>query len=172
MPAESIERAFLDAAAHRLEDSTVQIEHCLCQLDEEQLWWRAKPDLNSIGNLVLHLCGNVGQWIVSGVGGRADVRNRPSEFDADIRTPKAELHTQLRTTVEQAKNTLSAMDGSRLTTDCRIQGFDTNVLSAILDTVSHFQGHTQEIILLTRRQLGPQYQFHFVPSTPEQVSAR
>ncbi len=74
--------------------------------------------------------------------------------------------------VEQAGKVLSTVPSSHLLSSCRIQGFDTTVLSAILDTVSHFQGHTQEIVSLTRQQLGDAYQFKFIPSTPEQISAK
>ena len=172
MSADTIERAVLDAARIRLETSAAKIVHCLSQIDDSQVWWRPTPNQNSIGNLILHLCGNVGQWIISGVGGAADVRDRPSEFSQKNRQPKSELLTMLHACIEQSGEALSTTDPSRLLSDCRIQGFDTTMLSAILDTVSHFQGHTQEIISLTRQQTGNKYQFHFVPSTPDQISAR
>jgi Protein of unknown function (DUF1572) len=60
--------------------ATVRIKHCLGQLTDEQIWWRSHPSLNSIGNLILHLCGNVRQWIVAGLGSAADSRNRSAEF--------------------------------------------------------------------------------------------
>jgi len=52
-----------------------KIKHCLGQLTDEQVWWRPQESMNSIGNLVLHLCGNVCQWIVAGIGGAPDVRD-------------------------------------------------------------------------------------------------
>ena len=67
-------------AGRELEAAFGRIKHCLRQLSEEQVWWRPSPALNSIGNLILHLCGNLRQWIVAGLGGAADHRNRPSEF--------------------------------------------------------------------------------------------
>ena len=167
-----IESAFLHAVKSQLERSAVKIDHCLNQIDDTQLWWRPAPSQNSIGNLILHLCGNVGQWIISGVGGAVDERDRPSEFAEDHQIPKHKLLKTLHICVEEAGTALSKVERPRLLSSCRIQGFDTTALSAILDTISHFQGHTQEIIMLTRQQLGDAYTFHFTPSTPEQVSAK
>lgn len=170
-PTGSVETSFLIAAKGNLESSAAKIRHCVGQLDDEQLWWRPTPLQNSIGNLILHLCGNVGQWIISGVGGTKDVRDRPSEFAADKRLPKTELSALLDACVEQAGRTLATTPDPAVLSRRRIQGFDTTVLSAVLNSVSHFQGHTQEIISLTRQQLGERYTFDFIPTTAEQISA-
>ena len=63
-----------------LNGCVAKIKHCLGQLNDEQVWWRPQESMNSIGNLILHLCGNVRQWIVTGIGGALDVRDRPREF--------------------------------------------------------------------------------------------
>ena len=164
--------AFLGAAKAQLEESAAKVEHCLGQLSEDQLWWRPTPAQNSVGNLILHLCGNVRQWIVSGVGGAADVRNRPREFAADIRLPKEELQSALRKCVEEAGAALRRADAENLLAHRRIQGFEATGLSAALHSICHFQGHTQEIISLTRQQLGEAYRFHWTPSTPEQTAQK
>lgn len=169
---DSIGHAFLVEARSRMDEATAKINHCVNQLDDPKLWWRPTPSQNSIGNLILHLCGNVRQWIISGVGGAEDVRNRPSEFAEDKIIPKSELLKTLQTCIEEAGNALANAESSGLLATCRIQGFDTTVLSAILDTVSHFRGHTQEIISLTRQQLGESYKYHWTPSTPEEISAK
>jgi hypothetical protein len=168
---DSVGRTFLDSAIRQLESSTAKIDHCVAQLDDPQLWWQPTPTQNSVGNLILHLCGNVRQWIVSGVGGARDVRDRPGEFlpNPDIR--KDSLLETLHRCVDDAKDSL-ALDISLLTDRRRIQGFDTTVLAAVFDTVSHFQGHTQEIISLTRQQLGDSYEFHWIPSTDDEISAK
>ena len=67
-------------AGNELSNALARIKHCVDQLTDNQVWRRAQPHLNSIGNLILHLCGNVRQWIIAGVGGAADVRDRPAEF--------------------------------------------------------------------------------------------
>ena len=76
------------AAAHELDSALLRIKHCLGQLTDDQVWRRSQPSLNSIGNLILHLCGNLRQWIVAGLGGAPDERNRPAEFSERGVVPK------------------------------------------------------------------------------------
>jgi Protein of unknown function (DUF664) len=156
------------AAAHELESALDRIKHCLSQLTDEQVWRRSRPDLNSIGNLTLHLCGNVRQWIVAGVGGAADVRNRPAEFAERGPIPKGELLRRLEEVVKEAKRILAGVDARRLVEVRRIQGFDVTGAAAVFDSVPHFRGHTQEIVHMTRSQLGDAYRFAWTPTTPEQ----
>ena len=80
MTADELAAAVGAAAAHELGSALGRIKHCLGQLNDAQVWHRPQPGLNSIGNLVLHLCGNLRQWVVAGLGGAPDVRNRPDEF--------------------------------------------------------------------------------------------
>jgi hypothetical protein len=156
------------AAGHELESALERIMHCLGQLNNEQVWWRSQPNLNSIGNLILHLCGNVRQWIVAGVGGTADTRNRPSEFAERGPIPKDELQRSLEAVVKEAKHILAGVDARQLVSVRRIQGFEVTGLAAIFNSVSHFRGHTQEIVHITRLQLGDGYRFAWTPTTPEQ----
>jgi hypothetical protein len=151
------------AAADELADAFAKIKHCLDQLTDAQVWWRPKPSLNSIGNLILHLCGNLRQWIVCGVGGATDNRDRPSEFSQRGPMPKAELLNRLDDVIGQAQAALKALDADRLLEPCRIQATEQTALSAIFDSVPHFRGHTQEIVLMTRLQLDDAYRFLWVP---------
>src|SRR5579859_4729113 len=95
-------RIILDYSAGKLQEMARRIQDCVGRLNEEQVWARGGENENAIGNLVLHLCGNVRQWIVSGVGGQPDVRKRDEEFDArgDVAVP--ELMEKLRTTIADA----------------------------------------------------------------------
>ena len=68
------------AASQELTKALERIKHCLGQLTDEQIWQREAESMNSIGNLILHLCGNLRQWIVAGIGGEQDLRRRPNEF--------------------------------------------------------------------------------------------
>lgn len=156
------------AAAHELESALERIKHCLGQLNDEQVWQRSYPSLNSIGNLVLHLCGNLRQWIVAGIGDASDVRNRPAEFAEHGTIPKEELVRRLEAIVEEAKGILVRVNAHQLTKVRRIQGFDVTGVAAIFDSVPHFRGHTQEIVHMTRLRLGDAYQFAWTPTTPEQ----
>lgn len=163
-----IGRACLDEARRQLRAATEKIEHCANQLSDEQIWWRPTEPQNSIANLILHLCGNVRQWIVAGVGGEPDTRQRAEEFAERGPIPKSELLSRLSEARQAADRALAEFSSEKLLDPRRIQGFETNGLSAIFDSVSHFKGHTQEIICLTRMQLGERYQFGWAPSTPEQ----
>lgn len=164
---QDITTATKHAAIDELNDAIEKIAHCLDQLTSEQIWWRPSPSMNSIGNLILHLCGNVRQWITAGVGGAKDIRNRPLEFSERGPLETSELWQRLGATIEEAKSAIANASTAGLVDRRRIQGFDVTGIGAIFHSVAHFRGHVQEIIHLTRSQLGDAYQFDFVPTTPE-----
>lgn len=167
MTADELATAVGAEAAHELASALTRIKHCLGQLTDEQVWWRSHPSLNSIGNLVLHLCGNLRQWIVAGLGGATDLRDRPTEFSERGPIPRNELVRRLEAVVDEARAVLARQTARQLLEARRIQGFDVTGLKAIFDSVPHFRGHTQEIIGITRLQLGYAYKFAWTP-TPEQ----
>jgi hypothetical protein len=171
MTADELANAVGTQAASVLAGAVDGIKHCLCQLTDDQVWWRPSPSLNSIGNLLLHLCGNVRQWIVSGIGGTADVRNRPLEFSERGPIPREELMGRLDAVMAEARAVLSRLTARHLTEMRRIQGFDVTGLAAIFDSVPHFKGHAQEIVHMTRLQLGDAYKFAWTPTTSEQGAA-
>lgn len=164
----SMERAYLADARRRLAVAYQRIQHCLGQLDDAQLWWRPRPSMNSVANLVLHLAGNLRQWLVAGVGGAPDVRDRPREFAEPGPVPRDELTHRFDTAVREADEVLARLTGAELLQPRHIQGFDETVLSAIADSLAHLASHAQEIVYITRLQLGDAYRFAWVPSTPEQ----
>jgi hypothetical protein len=166
--ADALAAAVGSAAAKELTSALARVKHCLGQLTDEQVWWRARPCLNSIGNLMLHLCGNVRQWIVAGLGGAADVRDRPAEFTERGPIPREELLRRLEAVVADASKVLVGLSARQLLQTRSIQGFDVTGLAAIFDSVPHFRGHTQEIISMTRLQLGDAYRFAWNPPTAEQ----
>lgn len=165
---DDVNRAVLNAASHVFDECLIKIKHCLDQLSDEQVWWRPREKMNSIGNLLLHLTGNVRQWIIAGVGTSNDVRNRSAEFSEKGPIPKAELLQQLSQVVAEAKSVLTDATAVGMLQIRPIQGFEITGWEAIFDCLPHFKGHTQEIICLTRMQLGEAYQFHWQPETPEQ----
>jgi Protein of unknown function (DUF1572) len=166
--ADQLASAVAEQASNELTSALDRIRHCVRQLSDAQVWQRPQPSLNSIGNLILHLCGNLRQWIVAGLSGSQDVRNRPAEFAEQSPIPKAELLHGLGTVVREAKDVLDRMTAAQFVEVRRIQGFDVTGLGAIFDSVPHFRGHTQEIVHMTRGLLGDAYQFAWIPSTPEQ----
>jgi hypothetical protein len=170
-PAEELAAAVVTEAANELRSAEEKIKHCLTQLSDEQVWWRSHPSLNSIGNLILHLCGNVGQWLVAGLGDHEDTRNRPAEFAERGPIPKAELLGRLDAVVRAANEVLGRLTAADLLRVRRIQGYDVTGLGALFSSIPHFRGHTQEIIHITRLQLGDAYQLDWQPTTPEQGAA-
>jgi hypothetical protein len=162
---------FLGAMRETLLEGMRKIEHCVGQLSDEQVWWRPRGEMNSIANLMLHLSGNLRQWIVSGVGGAEDVRNRPTEFSDRSGRRKEEVVGILKKTVAEADGVLGKLTPLQFVSARRIQGHDETVISAIAHTIPHFRGHVQEIIHMTREQIGEKYRFDFVPRGKEQESA-
>jgi uncharacterized damage-inducible protein DinB len=165
---QQVASAYIAEARQRLSACHERIRHCVNQLDNVQLWWRPDESMNSIANLLLHLCGNLRQWLVAGVGGAADVRDRPREFAERSPLPKEELLRRLAAVVEEADTALAGVTETRLLERRRIQGFEGTVLSAIFDALTHLSGHAQEIIYITRLQLRDTYVFAWKPTTPEQ----
>ena len=147
-----------------LVQSMAKIRHCLDQVNDNQVWMRPDPAMNSIGNLIVHLCGNLKQWGVVPFTLASDRRNRESEFEDDIRISSDELWNNLKKVVGEATEEWSHLAKGQLLRKVDIQGFDVTHMHAIVHASSHFAGHTHQIITLTRLQLGAEYKFHWKPS--------
>lgn len=157
----AIGRAFLArASGYLLGDYLPKIERCLEKLSDEQIWWRANEESNSIGNLILHLCGNARQWIVCGVDSAPDARNRDSEFEQRDVIPRDELVTLLRSTLSDVDTTLQSVDPSTLLEYRKIQGNDVDILEAIFHVTEHFSMHTGQIIMLTKMMTSDDLRFY------------
>jgi uncharacterized damage-inducible protein DinB len=150
-PITTTSERFLSCAREFLvEEYLPKIERCLERLNDEQIWWRPNEESNSIGNLVLHLCGNARQWIVSGVGGAADARKRDAEFAQREAIPRAELLSLLRTTISDVESVLKNLSPDALLERRTIQGSDVDILEAIFHVTEHFSMHAGQIFLLTK----------------------
>ena len=144
-------RAFIVHASNFLVgDYLPKIERCLEKLTDDQIWWRANEESNSIGNLILHLCGNARQWIICGVGAQPDHRDRDSEFAQREVISRNELGTLLHSTLSEVQATLRDLEPSVLLEHRKIQGNDVELLEAIFHVTEHFSMHTGQIILLTK----------------------
>jgi uncharacterized damage-inducible protein DinB len=147
----SVPREFIDCSRQYLAyEYPRKIELCLRELPPDALWRRPAEGSNSIGNLLLHLSGNVRQWIVSSIGGAPDHRARSAEFAATGGGDAAATFAQLRATLDEADAVIAALSDEDLLTHRRIQGRDVSVLDAIYHVVEHFSLHTGQIILLTK----------------------
>ena len=157
----TISRAFISCASKFLADEYLpKIERCLEKLTDEQIWWRANEESNSIGNLILHLCGNARQWIIAGVGSKADHRNRDSEFQQRDPIPRAELLTLLRSTLSEIQTTLETLDPTTVLERRKIQGNHVDILEAIFHVTEHFSMHTGQIIMLTKMLTSSDLRFY------------
>ena len=150
---------------HFAEDFLPKVQRCLEKLTDEQIWWRPNDESNSIGNLILHLCGNARQWIVCGVGDAPDARNRDAEFAQRDIVPRGELRSLLETTIADVDSTLATFEAQCLLETRTIQGVEGSALDAILHVVEHFSMHTGQIIMLTKMMTGSSMAFYdFVDS--------
>lgn len=145
------EPAFVERSRYYLAyEYPTKIRLALEAVDEASIWKRENEDSNSIGNLMLHLAGNVREWIVGGVGGQACDRNRASEFAATSGYMKRELLARISASVLDADKVLAGLSESDLDKPVTIQGRDTTILAAVYHVVEHFSMHTGQIILLAK----------------------
>jgi uncharacterized damage-inducible protein DinB len=155
--------AFLKHSSHFLLDEFLpRIRLALDRLSEDEVWWRPNPSTNSVGNLLLHLSGNLRQWVVIGVGGGEDRRNRQAEFDADGGIPKADLIAGLTRTVEDAAAALNGFPPERLLETRQIQGREVTALEAVYHAVEHFSMHAGQILYIAKLRSGGDLGFYEV----------
>jgi len=133
-----------------IEEGYTRIEKCMNQLSTEDIWYTPNENSNSMANLVMHLNGNVRQYIVSGVGGVRDIRQRDLEFDKTNRKPISEILKDLKTTVEKSHKVITQLEKNVLTEKRTVQGFDESVLSIIIHVIEHFSYHVGQITYFTK----------------------
>ncbi|HEV8147101.1 MAG TPA: DUF1572 family protein [Bryobacteraceae bacterium] len=156
----SNETTFLNYSTEKLQQYLERIEACVAKLTPTQLWSRDWAHQNAVGNLLLHLTGNVRQWIVCGVGGELDTRQRQTEFDARGGIATEELIAGLRSAIDAAIAVIGRVTPAQLSEPLKIQGYDVNVLQAIYHVVEHFSGHTGQIIFATKFLTGEDMGFY------------
>jgi uncharacterized damage-inducible protein DinB len=127
-----------------------KIRAALATIPADRLWWRPNDAANSAGNLVLHLAGNVRQWVVSGIGGAPDVRERDAEFAATSGWTHEQLIAHLDDACADAVAVIGTLDADALAATRTIQGRETSVFSALYHVVEHFSGHTGQLILIAK----------------------
>ncbi len=149
-----------------------RIASCLAELSVSQIWWRPNEASNSIGNLVLHLTGNVRQWITSGLGGAPDVRERDIEFSQRGHLARRVLVSRLRSTVKQACYVLDRLSTDDLERVYGIQKHQVTGLEAVLHVAEHFSQHAGQIILLTKMLTGIDLKFTRLPGEKRKTSRK
>ncbi|SPE19811.1 conserved hypothetical protein [Candidatus Sulfotelmatomonas gaucii] len=137
-----------------------RLRECVAPLTPEQLWWRPNPASNSIGNLLLHLNGNVRQWLVASFNKDEDKRDRPAEFAAKEGAIAAELLAKLSATLDAAAAVLDRLTVAELLAPYEIQGYHVRGLDAVYQVVEHFGLHYGQIAYITKSLTGRDLGFH------------
>ena len=152
--------AMIALSREYLRQYVTKIRLAVSLLDDHIVWARPNEASNSIGNLMLHLAGNARQWIVSGVGGEPDVRDRQSEFDQRDPIATATLIDRLEQTLSDVDRVLASLAPADLHSRRTIQANDVTVLEAIYHVVEHFSMHTGQIILLAKADQADRVRFY------------
>ena len=138
----------------------IKLRHCVNALPRDAVWARPNESSNSIGNLLVHLTGNVTEWILGGVGGRSIKRYRAGEFEQQDGADAAALLDDLEKVLQEADAVLAGLTEKDLERSVVIQARDTNVLGAIYHVVEHFAMHTGQIVLMTKIYAPGKIQFY------------
>jgi uncharacterized damage-inducible protein DinB len=159
-----VAKLFLTEAQYTLKARyTPRLIECLNLLSEKEIWWRPNAASNSAGNLVLHLCGNARQWIISGLGEAPDMRDRDREFSERGPISRPVLIALLRKTVDEACGVLGHQAEGSLLQSYSIQGFRVTGLVAVSHVAEHFAYHTAQVIFVTKSKFGKDLGFTKLP---------
>lgn len=141
---------FIEQAISRMEENTVKIQKCMADLNEDEIWKRPNRSSNSTANIILHLCGNITQYIMSSLGKTEDNRERDKEFSAQGGMNKQALTDKLEKTIQQAILVIRTIDADELLSKKSVQGFELSGIGIILHVVEHYSYHTGQIIFWTK----------------------
>lgn len=161
MPIDPVCDLFLDFSRNKLLNQYwPRLRKAVEPLSEEQIWWRPNAASNSIGNLILHLNGNVWQWLVASFNRLKDERDRPAEFSATGDLSAADLLARLGQTIEEAAKVLGRLTPEELLATWQIQGYTVSGLAAVYQVVEHFGLHYGQIVYITKMQEGRDLGFY------------
>ncbi len=153
--------ALITEVERRLFDECqTRIELCVGKLSEDQVWWRPNDESNSIGNLILHLEGNVRQWIIAGIGDKDDTRQRQAEFDAKEGMSSDQLVSHLGNTMREVREVLHTVRPDILLDKKPVQTFEESVLTILIHVTEHFSYHTGQIAYITKLIIDDQLGFY------------
>ena len=156
-----VTRLFLEFSRQQLvEEYWPRLRGCVESLTDEQVWWRPNEASNSVGNLLLHLNGNVRQWLVASFNGGEETRNRPAEFAQRQVIPAAALLRILGATVEEASVVLSRLTEADLIGTRHIQGNTVTGLYAVYHVVEHFGMHYGQMLYISKLVRGEDLGFY------------
>jgi uncharacterized damage-inducible protein DinB len=131
-------------------ESIPRIKKCLNVLSEQEIWFKPNDHSNSVGNLVLHLCGNVTQWIGSGLGKMPDNRLRDLEFSEKGPLPTTKLTEALDRLIPLIENTLDNLTEEDFLQLHKVQVYQETGVNILVHVVEHFSYHTGQIAFFTK----------------------
>jgi len=137
-----------------------RLRACVESLNDEQVWWRPNEASNSIGNLILHLNGNVRQWLVDSFNRSEDRRDRPAEFSRREGLSAADLVAALESTMNDAAKVLDRLTADDLLAPYEIQGYHVHGIDAVYQVVEHFGLHYGQIAYITKSLNGRDLGFY------------
>lgn len=143
---EEFRKEFIEQAIDRIEESAHKLETCINELDPGEVWKRPNENSNSIGNIVLHLCGNIRQYAISSLGNLPDVRERDKEFTATGGLDQEELKKKFLSTVREAKDIILNISDQEMLRKRQVQGYTHSGIGIILHVTEHLSYHTGQII--------------------------
>jgi uncharacterized damage-inducible protein DinB len=151
-------KEFTSQAIHRIDENTPKLVACLQELEEREIWQRPNPHSNSVGNIILHLCGNIRQYAISSLGNNKDVRERDKEFSADGGYSGSDLLKKLTDTLDEAKNIIQNITEAELLRKRKVQGYTHSGIGIVIHVTEHYSYHTGQVIfwvkLLKDKDLG------------------
>ena len=141
---------FRGQARLRVEESLDKIRGCLKLLDETAFWERPNASSNSAGHLLMHLTGNIRQYMLSGLGGAKDIRKRDLEFKSPPAPDRTGVESEFFRVTEKALELLETLSEEAFLDRKTVQGFDLTGLGIVLHVVEHLSYHTGQIAYLTK----------------------
>jgi uncharacterized damage-inducible protein DinB len=151
--ARTVGEEFVEASRVFLrQDFLPKLLHCLNAMTDDQIWWRPNEQSNSVGNLVLHLRGNLKQWIVASLGGQTFHRERDAEFETRARVPRVELISAIESAVTEVESVLLNFPTAQLLVPYPVQVYQVSALQAVYHVVEHFSYHLGQILYIYKLQ--------------------
>lgn len=151
---------FLENSSFRLEESTRMIRISLATVEEENIWKKPNESSNSIGNQILHICGNMTQYIIASLGNQDDFRKREEEFSTTAGYSIKELILKLEDTVDKAKSVLKNCTSEQLLKHRIVQGFSLSGIGVVMHAVEHYSYHTGQIAFWTKLMANKELGFY------------
>jgi uncharacterized damage-inducible protein DinB len=143
-------KEFIEQTLKSIDENTSKIKACMMQLNEKDIWFRHNEHVNSVGNIILHLCGNIRQWVISSLGGAPDFRERDIEFSTAGGFTKEELTNRWQDTMQEAVTVITDASPENLLRNRVVQGSAHSGIGIIIHVTEHYSYHTGQIIFLTK----------------------